>query len=805
MSLKDYLYIEKKRLFSNKISLVLNVVLSSIVIVLILFSITVPEVLSHGRKTIKQSLSKKISAYGILSNPETVHKNENFSTYLDQLRDLPAVESVGTWQSIALSNLKTLNSDKDYFQEILKQCNRKQKPFEDSHPNEVQTIIISSNSMKINQLELIKGDFVQESTSNCFQIYLGNNFKDIPVGTVFGFEKNSLNREYVVAGILSQNTTMLDLESFLQDGSSMCINYSFLLDNMILLKIPEEDTGYWHLDNFFSCADGYTYQDAVNQIKELSESLGIGVETVPFATRVNSLMTLSDWLLDGVRSIACLLCTFVLVMFLSTQFLTLLRRKKELGVLVVCGVSKKQLLVILFLENFMKLFFSAIFSVAAHTYLWKAIALGDSVYYELRYILEINAMITAVLICFILGLLVALMPMIFVWRRPLQALVKGDLFETPEKKKRKWTEASAVSFLFLISFVMTFSILTYTISFLRKSESIFSERQKATYEESFLYANFMNESFQEEPEKLFKANIHFGNLYCGIYLPIGNDVLRSYEVDFLLGQNEELKETVSYEDNCSIHMSSEEPLCILGNMFEKETYRENGSLYVLIYGIKCRVIGHFASVSFDGMDERCIAIGRTFSLEELTKCLAKSEDRTFLYKKANRDETSEQEIFLKFASDYCKNAGGGGESIRLSQEASFDSDVFPSFRSSLVKIFYTLIFLCFVNCSFLAIVYGEITLFKNMLKRTLGFSRIHIFTEFFGHFFIYEFGSLLSVLIISFFILLFKGAPGEWFQIIKVGILPMAAVLLGISLLLSLFPMFPLLKGKPASVLKNHE
>ena len=803
MTFRDYLQLAKKRLYSNKGMFFFNAVLSVVALLFIGFSIMVPQVMSHGRRTIEKSLAGDIEKYGVMSNSVDIYENENEQEYFRCLADAEEIESVGMWQYTGMGGLKTENSSRDYWADILEIHNRSLKTFDREETDYVQAVAISPQAMGINELNLLTGELEPEHAENQVLVYLGYNFREIPVGTVFSSEDNEDDITYVVAGILEENTTMLDWQALLMGSNSMQFSYGISLDNMILLRIRECDRGYLYLYNFFSSAEGYTYEDAAERVKEISEELGITVETDRLSNRVESVMGVTDWLVSEIERIAGLLFFSALIILLSSQLLTILRRKEELGVWISCGIHKRQIIGVLLLENTIKMLLAATIVIGIFTLFWKCMRFEQSVYHELRYVIYYNLDIFILLVASGMAVLISLVPIRYIYKISLHALVKGDWENDTGKKYRVFRDSSLISGLFIISFIATFFTAYYGLGLILEERMILEERENSFYEEVYLQMVFYSEEIIESRE-FPEPRVENGNVFIRCGLPIGDEILYVHPVDFLWKQGEILKETIEYQQDYLEGEVTGEPLCIIGNKYEKDTYRVGDAFYIKIYGVECRVIGRFADAAMKGMDQRCVVLADSLTDNDKGKLLFRGDSASVIYKKAERTVESEKNAFVQWIQEV--NApDAGGFTMRYSADSYDDGGIFEYFMPLYKKIFMGMLFLCFLNCAFLAYVWGGMHVYEYMLKRAMGFSAGMILRECIGRQLVYEAIALGGVAIVTMLYELIAGNPSVWWATISGGFGFVVLLFMLFGIVLSLLPLLWVMKTKPVNVLKCSE
>lgn len=416
----NYLFYIRKRLSGQKVMRLLNIVVASLALALLCAAVTIPQILLHCENTIQRALGDDMSRYGVIRDGRGEVSEEILSHYSSDIYNAPEIDSVGTWDYGGFSHLETANYDTDYWQQIQDIQNSHVKEFGDD--NYVQFVYMLSQAFHINHLELYHGSTEQIGKNTEYLMYLGYNFKDIPIGTVFVNETYGFS--YVVEGIFQKNTSIVDEQDILWNLNDLKLSCSIAMDNMVLI-VPPCSYNYHSVDYFFKCADGYTYEDAAARIKSIAEEYGIRTETGRLQDRVDTILSDSNWLLAVIVKLSVLSVFSALIILLTAQLLTILSRKDELGVWLISGISKKKIFMILFGENLVKMLISSVIAFGIVVFFEKIMILSKSIAYELRYILWGNIPICLLFCTVLMTLLCSVIPIAYVRQKSIPEIVRG--------------------------------------------------------------------------------------------------------------------------------------------------------------------------------------------------------------------------------------------------------------------------------------------------------------------------------------------------------------------------------------------
>lgn len=421
--MSNYLFYIKKRLSGQTGIRLLNTIVSSMALTLLCIVVITPQILLHCENTIKKALGDDLSKYGVVCNGRNAISDENIFDYINEIYNSPEIESVGTWDYGAFAHMTTVNAGTDYWNQILDIQNSHVKELGEDN-NYVQFVYMLSQAFHINNLELYQGSTEQIGKNTGYLMYLGYNFKDIPVGTVFAHETYDFS--YEVAGILKKNTSIVDEMVLIENVKELKFSCSIAIDNMIIV-IPPCSDNYHSEAYFFKCSDGYTYEEAAAKIKSISDKYNIQTETGTLEYRIDTVLSYFNWTLNTIAKLSGLLVFSTFIILLTAQLLTILFRKEELGVWIIAGVDRKKIFLILLGENLMKMLISSLIAFGMVVFLEYLFIFSQStaIAYEFRYILWGNLPVSILLCAGLIALMCSIIPIIYVRNKSIPEIIRG--------------------------------------------------------------------------------------------------------------------------------------------------------------------------------------------------------------------------------------------------------------------------------------------------------------------------------------------------------------------------------------------
>lgn len=367
--------------------------------------------------------------------------------------------------------------------------------------------------------------------------------------------------------------------------------------------------------------------------------------------------------------------------------------------------------------------------------------------------------------------------------------------------KRLFKYNKFFSVLFLLSFFVSFIIMYYGLDLNRQLTRVGQVRTKSVYR----YGSKVSGDFMEDVDNsndIKEGKNLGGNIIFGCEGPVGEDVGKRDDINILWSQNEELLEPVKYEDyylNGDADAISA-PKCIIGDAWKNETYLINGIRYIKIFRIESCVIGEYVSNNFAGEDARCLVFKDSLSQEELDKIIFDTDYIRVIYESSLFDETAS---FIEWVHTFLSEEHFQEEGLETDIWTSSDGYQFSLFMSMYQKEYFGMLVLCFINCAFLSYFWGDTHIYENMLKRTLGYGKLRLLMDTILRFALYEAAAMCAALLVTCGYELLCGNITVWYENISLGFMRMVLIFAVFSVALSAFFIIPVMKLKPADILKN--
>ena len=425
MKTGDYLFFIRRVFKVNPGLRWLNIVSAAFAFSLILFSAIFVQTQLYCRNSACNSISKDLLSCGMLVNPGDPFSNERYQDYITAIYDSPEIDAVGYWTYGGAVHMDTEDLPGDPWNEILSIQNRHVRQF-DGPEEYVQVVNMERYAFRFSNIKLLSGTD-ETDMNNEYLVYLGYNFRNIPVGV--RFVEPETKTVFKVAGIMERGSSILHEQPFTWNSRGFYYGITVPMDNMVLFVLPAS-APYITMSstNFFSCAEGYSFEEAEQRIKALSSEYGISYSVETMEKRLDTVLNSANWAVNGYKTQAIFFMLIFFIILIVSDLILILSRKDEIGVMTISGVSRRGIFFILFWENFICLLISSAISIVVALLVQKEVVkLASYDFYNLRYILFVNSPIMVIAISAVVSLLASGAALLYLKRKSLPDIVRGNL------------------------------------------------------------------------------------------------------------------------------------------------------------------------------------------------------------------------------------------------------------------------------------------------------------------------------------------------------------------------------------------
>lgn len=275
---------------------------------------------------------------------------------MDEIRDLPEVISIGeqTISGFEASGFEPLI-------DIQQQHRNYGIAYGEDQINSLEALFISDTLLNLCDLkttEKIEGN----GQSEC-EFYLGSNFSDIPVGTVFTKKLGKETFTYQVVGILEKNSYWINPDIYTETEAGS-LDSKICLDNLVVAvnKKTVDSSGWTVLLD-----EGASWENFTAEIMKLETKYDVHFSITKLESTLYDKSLSSEETTKYTKQFLPVLVFTVIVIILCIQITNMLKRKKEYGILFSNGVSIHEIRMIWMFVFLCKILVSFIITIGLFT------------------------------------------------------------------------------------------------------------------------------------------------------------------------------------------------------------------------------------------------------------------------------------------------------------------------------------------------------------------------------------------------------------------------------------------------------
>ena len=262
-------------------------------------------------------------------------------------------------------------------------------------------------------------------TENWFGLYLGADFKDVPIGTCYKYRVDE-NTEFVyeVMGRLQQGERFIGEYMFSGSGAADGFFTYSVLDSLVICVA---DVPPMNAYMGYSVADGYTLADGEALLGELAGEYGMSLRFSGMRDYFTENISVIEGYLQVYTEIFYLILFVAVVIIVSVFCVSFLNHVNEYGIFYAMGLSKHELQGMFIVENGIKSVFALFVScILLYLYLKMQKAQDELTLYILNDIFFHNILIHLAIIVAIYIVLFSIAPFLILnYCKPV-TLMKGN-------------------------------------------------------------------------------------------------------------------------------------------------------------------------------------------------------------------------------------------------------------------------------------------------------------------------------------------------------------------------------------------
>ncbi len=336
MSLQMLYKYAANRTLHRLIRYMVTLILCMVMFALLLISLFAWRYIRQERTACNQCLNGGIKQAGMLSFEGYSYSNEFLYDMLN-MDEITGVTSGGVYQPTVdvMGELGTQQEKLD--PEYVKQ------------QNGVPWFYMSWSGVDVCHFNLSEGKRPEEwdLAEDESLIYLGVNFKDIPVGTKYDCEFEQTT--YVVGGILEKGTCWICDDVYIFE-SIRDTRYVEKLDSMVVCIDPDLIS----LRCTYTVKKGYSLEETEQKLLQLAEKHDEKIKLARLEDVIDENEYQYSYILNAIRAMTFLIMITALVILERTQFSEMISDTEYFGIFYANGATTRDLVLILVGENLLK-------------------------------------------------------------------------------------------------------------------------------------------------------------------------------------------------------------------------------------------------------------------------------------------------------------------------------------------------------------------------------------------------------------------------------------------------------------------
>lgn len=360
--------------------------------------------------------------------------------------------------------------------------------------------------------------------------------------------------------------------------------------------------------------------------------------------------------------------------------------------------------------------------------------------------------------------------------------------------KRMWKATSVYTYLFLLSFTLTFGIAYYGMSL----EGRLKQMEQLAGEADYGYRNSFY-VFGTTDTRLPGLD---SGIICYMTDVFYEDIVERKSAYVVMEMNDILLEPLAEGEGFVAGKEYGMPQCICGRAWQKYMEETGEKRIISLNGRNCEVAGILEPNGYEDSDWRLFLYEPSLQHEFVEELFGMGDGFLVDYRTKEPEGSADT---VKF-TDWIRESFQSAEPVpNMDQVDGSINMEFKALMSGYRIYFVFLIVFCFFDCAFLTYVWCMQRLRENMLKRVFGFSMGRIWLEGMLETVAYEAASLLLASVFCFIGEAVRGNMAGFFLTWKYGAGLMGLIVLLFTLPLSVINILYLEKVGPADTLKAVE
>ncbi len=260
---------------------------------------------------------------------------------LEEVRNQDYIYAIGNYSGYASG---------DEWCEELREIQLKSRKTEDGM---LKYMVAYNGTFRLYNLSFEEGEYeYAELDDNHTNLYLGYDFKDIPIGTTYEFkDSNGKTRmTYTVKGIFEQGETIIDHEALYEESTMLETNYVLYTDSMVFCEESYSPINWYS----YSIEDSTSIIEVEKNIQGIADKYGIKIIFGNCSAIISSRENENLLIIKTTLKMAIFISITTFIVLLCVQLADIMDNMKDYGILYGNGANTKDLMKILLFENIRK-------------------------------------------------------------------------------------------------------------------------------------------------------------------------------------------------------------------------------------------------------------------------------------------------------------------------------------------------------------------------------------------------------------------------------------------------------------------
>ena len=223
--------------------------------------------------------------------------------------------------------------------------------------NNLQMLVVDKELLSLCEIGFDEDrlqEYMNETNENIQYLYLGNAYKEIPVGTEFIDSSQKPSIIYKVAGILKEDTCFASKDlmfgvDFTTLRSDVNMNYEIILiNNEASVFSP------W----MFSVNKKYSFEEGKNELKRIANLNEIKIKAYSLQSVFDKAQIETEIMQDSLLEMLILIIIVISVIVISLQIVEIFHRSHIYGIMYSVGFLSSEINVIMIIRNIIYFIFS---------------------------------------------------------------------------------------------------------------------------------------------------------------------------------------------------------------------------------------------------------------------------------------------------------------------------------------------------------------------------------------------------------------------------------------------------------------